>query len=117
MIKKSEITKNELEFLIGKHLETKLIAFISISSIVDFPILRPKQMMRKLCSYVANVKYYLSYLKIRTPGIISKGRHLNEIPIDKQNQQLPNKPKNIKGKKRRKESSSDSEYTTLFRFR
>ncbi|RNA15289.1 hypothetical protein BpHYR1_026373, partial [Brachionus plicatilis] len=33
MIRKSRITKNELKFLIGKHLETKLIASISISNI------------------------------------------------------------------------------------
>lgn len=48
MIRKSKKTTNKLDFLIGKHLETKLITPIKISSIVDFPILRPKQMMKKI---------------------------------------------------------------------
>ncbi|RNA19707.1 vacuolar sorting-associated 13c [Brachionus plicatilis] len=64
------------------------------------------------CSHVASVIYFLSYLKFRLSGINLRGEYLNKIVIDLDNNQIPNRPINIRGKRNRKESSSDSELTS-----
>ncbi|RNA04328.1 disulfide-isomerase a6 [Brachionus plicatilis] len=64
------------------------------------------------CSYVASVIYFLSYLKFRLSGINLRGEYLNKIVIDLDNNQILNRPINIRGKRNRKESSSDSELTS-----
>ncbi|CAF0923792.1 unnamed protein product [Brachionus calyciflorus] len=112
---RSQKKENDLEFLLGKHLDTKSICPIKISEIVDFPVLKPYicsclsgKKVVGCCSHVGALIYYLGYAKYRELNFPAE--RLNKIFVDMENNESPNKPRYFRNKRRKlKDSSSESD--------
>ncbi|CAF0938030.1 unnamed protein product [Brachionus calyciflorus] len=117
---RSQKKENDLEFLLGKHLDTKSICPISFSEILDFPVLKRKSMKNNifLGSYQFNQakSYLIDLIKNKNAFLVQNNIIKKHISKESQNMkiisiELPSRHKRSK----KRESSKNNIFSKSFR--